>query len=302
MQSGLSGAARPAVGRYAPSPSGPLHFGSLVAALASYLQARSTQAKWVLRIEDIDPPREVPGAANAILRALEAHGLQWDGEVLYQSQRLEAYAQAIENLKSQGLAFDCGCTRKQAQKGAIGAEGPIYPGTCRNGLPSGRSPRSIRLKVGAAQCEFNDGLRGLVQQNLEHDVGDFVLRRADGFYAYQLAVVIDDAYQAVTQVVRGADLLTSTPRQIYLQQCLGYPVPSYCHVPLVLDEGGEKLSKHSRAKPLDERQPGENLHQALGFLGHKLPVEMRKQQPTEVLQWAVANWSIARIPREGSIT
>lgn len=283
------------VGRYAPSPSGPLHFGSLVAALASFLQARTAGAAWYMRIEDIDPPREVPGAADDILRALEAHGLHWDGPVLYQSRRLAAYQDSLAQLERTGLAFACGCTRKQAQTGPQGIEGPIYPGTCRNGLPPGRSPRSLRLRVDAGHQEFSDRVQGRVVQNLRRDVGDFVLRRADGCFAYQLAVVVDDAYQGITEVVRGADLLTSTPRQRFLQQCLGLPQPEYCHVPVVLDDLGEKLSKHSHAAPLDPRNPGQALWRALRFLGQAPPAVLEGAPPVEVLDWAVKHWDLANI-------
>ncbi len=287
------------VGRYAPSPSGALHFGSLVAALASFLQARSANGAWVLRIEDIDPPREVPGAADAILHALEVYGLHWDGAVLYQSSRLDAYADAIAALKAENRAFDCACTRKQARKGPAGLEGSIYPGTCRHGLPAGRAARSVRVAVDARDCGFLDAIQGDVSQNLKHEVGDFILRRADGYFAYQLAVVVDDAHQGITEVVRGADLLTSTPRQIYLQQCLGLVTPQYCHIPIVLDARGEKLSKHSHAKALDLRRPGYGLFAALAFLGQSSPPDLSGAAPEELLAWAVANWTIANVPKDG---
>lgn len=284
-------------GRYAPSPSGELHFGSLVAAVASYLQARSTGAAWYMRIEDIDPPRVVPGAASAILRSLEQHGLFWDGPVLYQSERGEAYAQAITKLKSTGHAFDCGCTRKQAQHGPEGPEGPVYPGTCRQGLPKGKLPRSVRLRVDQGLAVFHDAVHGRIEQNLSADVGDFVLRRADGHFAYQLGVVVDDAHQGITEVVRGADLLTSTLRQRYLQHCLGLPQVSYLHVPLVLDAGGEKLSKHSKAAPLNLAKPEEGIFKALEFLGQQPPSDFFGEKTDSLLAWAVEHWDIQSIPR-----
>lgn len=287
---------RPA-GRYAPSPSGPLHFGSLVAALASYLQARHAGTAWFLRIEDIDPPREVPGAADEILRALDAYGLHWDGPVLYQSHRQAGYADAVEFLLANKLAFVCGCTRKQARSGPQGIEGPVYPGTCRAGLPTGKKPRSVRLRVDTHGIAFVDKVQGKVQQDLARDVGDFVLRRADGYCSYQLAVVLDDAFQGITQVVRGADLLTSTPRQILIQRCLGLPTPQYMHIPVVLDAGGDKLSKHSHAPPLDIARPVTSLFQALYFLGQSPPDDLKHGARDELLAWAVAHWSVAAIGR-----
>lgn len=286
-----------AAGRYAPSPSGPLHFGSLVAALASYLQARHAGMTWLMRIEDVDPPREVPGAADKILRALDAYGLHWDGPVLYQSQRSAAYTQATDYLLEGNVAFVCGCTRKQAQTGPCGLEGPVYPGTCRAGLPDGKAPRSVRLRVDTQEIEFVDAVQGVVRQNLARDVGDFVLRRTDGYFAYQLAVVLDDAYQGITQVVRGADLINSTPRQILLQRSLGLPALDYMHVPVVLDAGGVKLSKHSHARPLDTTRPVQALFQALQFLGQAPPLQLRQAGRDELLTWAARHWSSAAIPR-----
>ena len=276
-------------GRFAPSPSGPLHFGSLVAALASFLDARAIGARWLVRMEDLDPPRQQPGAAEAILDALVRLGLEWDGTVVYQSQRLGAYARAAQELKRVGLAFDCGCTRKQALRGPRGLEGPIYSGTCRQGL-NGKAPRSLRLRVDEAAVVFDDLFAGRQGQQLERDVGDFVLRRADGHFAYQLAVVVDDAWQNVTHVIRGADLLTSTPRQIHLQRCLGLATPEYGHIPLVLDAGGEKLSKSSQAPELDLSRPAAELTRALEFLGQTPPVDLASATRASILDWGIEHW------------
>ena len=209
-------------GRFAPSPTGPLHFGSLIAAVASYLEAKTCKGQWLLRMEDLDRPREMPGAADVILRTLQAFGFEWDGPVLYQSRRDEAYAAALEKLRQAGFIYGCACTRREIADSAIdGIDGPVYPGTCRGGLPSGKSPRAWRMVTEDRNIAFDDAIQGRLSQNLQRDIGDFVLKRADGLYAYQLAVVVDDAEQGITHVVRGADLLDSTSRQIYLQQMLG---------------------------------------------------------------------------------
>ncbi|MGB8302043.1 MAG: tRNA glutamyl-Q(34) synthetase GluQRS, partial [Azonexus sp.] len=212
-------------GRFAPSPTGPLHFGSLVAAVGSYLDARSSGGEWLVRMEDVDTPRNVPGAADDILKTLEAYGFEWDGAVLWQSRRFDAYAAALERLRAAGMAYGCACSRKEiadsAPRPAVDG-GLAYPGTCRNGLPYGRAVRAWRLRVSDAETSFADRLQGRQAQNLERDVGDFVLLRADGLYAYQLAVAVDDEFQGISDVVRGADLIASTPRQIWLQRCLGY--------------------------------------------------------------------------------
>ena len=275
-------------GRFAPSPTGPLHLGSLAAAVGSYLEAQLHGGHWYLRIEDLDPPREIPGAADAILRTLEKLGFCWDGPVVYQSQRLEAYAAAAAHLEKQGVAFPCACSRSEiADSGVIGLEGPIYPGTCRDGLPAGKLGRSLRLRVPQRSIRFEDLLQGEVTQDLAQDIGDFILRRADGGYAYQLAVVVDDAWAGITHVVRGADLLLSTPRQIYLHQLLGNPLPQYVHLPVALNLEGEKLSKQTHAPAVDDQEPSQALWQALSFL---------HQEPGEALQGASIEkiWSWAR--------
>ena len=291
-------------GRFAPSPTGPLHFGSLVAALGSYLDARANDGVWLLRMEDVDASRNVPGAADDILRTLQAFGFEWDGPVLYQTRRLDAYAAALEQLKQTGLAYGCACSRKEVADSATHAAidgGLAYPGTCRNGLPAGRAARAWRLRVDDREMAFDDRLQGRVAQHLEHDVGDFVLRRADGLFAYQLAVVVDDAFQGITYVVRGADLLASTPRQIWLQQCLGYATPSYAHLPVAANPAGEKLSKQTRAAPLCLDQAPTLLVQALAFLGQPVPEELGRATLAEVWRWTKENGSFAAIPRQPQI-
>ncbi|WP_332252182.1 tRNA glutamyl-Q(34) synthetase GluQRS [Thioalkalivibrio thiocyanodenitrificans] len=276
-------------GRFAPSPTGPLHFGSLVAALASWLDARRHGGRWLLRMEDLDPPREVPGAADAILRSLEAFGLHWDGPVLYQSTRHEAYRDTVARLRASGMAYDCGCTRREVGKlGRPGLDGPVYPGTCRNGLPSGKRPRAVRLRTSPGEIGFTDRMRGMVRQEVARDVGDFIIRRADGLYAYQLAVVVDDAHQEITHVVRGADLLDSTPRQILLQRLLGLPTPEYLHHPLVLTPEGEKLSKQTHAPPVDDGDPVPALTAALAFLGEPTPERGEATSVQAVLRCALS--------------
>jgi glutamyl-Q tRNA(Asp) synthetase len=278
------------VGRFAPSPSGPLHFGSLVAAAASWLDARAARGRWLLRIEDLDTPRAQPGAADDILRALERFGFTWDGPVLYQSLRGARYEAALQRL--QASTYWCGCTRREIADSALGlaADGAqIYPGTCRAGLPAGKAPRTLRLDVGRHTISFVDRVQGPCAQDLAREVGDFVLYRADGQVAYQLAVVVDDAEQGVTDVVRGADLLDSTGRQIHLQRLLGYPQPRYLQVPVAVNANGEKLSKQTGARALDPSRRDELLPRVLAFLG---------QRATADLDEAVADWNPSRIPRK----
>ncbi|PLX97196.1 MAG: tRNA glutamyl-Q(34) synthetase GluQRS [Desulfuromonas sp.] len=287
---------RTTVGRFAPSPSGPLHLGSLVTALGSYCHARQRGGLWRLRIEDLDTPRVVPGAAETILKTLEHLGFEWDGEVVWQSRRFEAYAATLHQLKQDGWLFDCGCSRREILASAphAGEEGPVYPGTCRHGLPPGRQARSQRLRVDSGLICFADGLYGQIEQSLQSAVGDFVLRRGDGVYAYQLAVVVDDHAAGITDVVRGADLLWSTPRQIHLHACLGHSPPHYIHLPLVLGNDGEKLSKrHQQDVPVSSDP--HLLWQALNFLAQAPPKEMCRASAREILAWGVENFSLARI-------
>lgn len=288
-------------GRFAPSPTGPLHFGSLVAAVGSYLDARTQGGEWLVRMEDVDMPRNVPGAAEVILRTLQAFGFEWDGPVLWQSQRGEAYAAALEALQDAGRVYPCVCSRKEiadsARRPAVDG-GLAYPGTCRGGLPAARTARAWRLIVDDDCCEFDDRLQGRVAQHLQSDVGDFVLRRADGLFAYQLAVVVDDAFQGITDVVRGADLLASTPRQIWLQRCLGYPRPRYAHLPVASNAAGEKLSKQTLAPALDAASAAAELVRALRFLGQSVPAELARARPAEVWEWAMEHWRGEAIPRQ----
>ena len=286
-------------GRFAPSPTGPLHFGSLIAAVASYLEAKTREGEWLLRMEDLDRPREMPGAADVILRTLQAFGFEWDGPVLYQSRRDEAYAAALERLRQAELVYGCACTRREIADSAIdGIDGPVYPGTCRGGLPSGKSPRAWRMVTEDRNIALDDAIQGRLSQNLQRDIGDFVLKRADGLYAYQLAVVVDDAEQGITHVVRGADLLDSTPRQIYLQQTLNYATPRYAHVPVAANAGGEKLSKQTLAAALDAASAAPLLWQALQFLGQRPDPALQQADLDAVWAWAQAHWQLERIPRQ----
>lgn len=283
-------------GRFAPSPTGPLHLGSLLAAVGSFLAARAAGGRWLVRVEDIDPPRVVAGAADAILHSLEAHGLRWDGEVLWQSQRADAYHAALEHLRRVGLVYPCACTRRElAAVARAGVDGPVYPGTCRAGLPPGRSARAWRLRVADGRIDFRDAIQGAQTQHLATAVGDFVVQRADGLIAYQLAVVVDDAFQGVTQVVRGIDLLTSTARQIYLQQCLDLPRPDYAHLPLLVDAHGAKLGKQTGARALDPAHASDNLRRVLTILRLSPPAELHGAPPDTLLQWAVTRWNPAAL-------
>ncbi|MCX7150758.1 MAG: tRNA glutamyl-Q(34) synthetase GluQRS [Rhodocyclales bacterium] len=285
-------------GRFAPSPTGPLHFGSLVAATGSYLEARTRSGEWRLRMEDVDAPRCSTAAAGKILRVLEACGLEWDGEVVWQSQRTQAYAVALERLKAAGRVFPCACTRKELADSGIAPDGAtIYPGTCRQGLPAGRPARAWRVAVGNTRVSFDDAVQGRIISDLASEAGDFIVLRADGLFAYQLAVVVDDAETGITHVVRGADLLASTPRQIFLQQCLGVPTPVYAHLPVAVNAAGEKLSKQTRAPPVECSRPGPELFAALEFLGQQPPLELSGVGVAELWTWAKANWQLARVPR-----
>lgn len=285
-------------GRFAPSPTGPLHFGSLVAAVGSFLEARTRGGEWLVRMEDLDPPRVAPGAADDILRALQAYGLEWDGSVARQSERSDAYHGALHRLRQGGRVYPCVCSRREIADSAVaGSEGPVYPGTCREGVAAGRTARSLRLSTQGATIEFDDAVQGRVAHDLERESGDFVLYRADEVYAYQLAVVVDDAEQGFTDVVRGADLLGSTPRQIYLQGLLGLPRPRYAHLPVAVNAAGEKLSKQTFAVPLDASRPLPALVAALEFLGQRPPPELARGTLREFWDWALKNWNFARVPR-----
>jgi glutamyl-Q tRNA(Asp) synthetase len=279
----------PYVGRFAPSPTGALHFGSLLAALASWLDARRAGGRWLVRMEDLDSPRVKPGAADTILRQLETFGLEWDGTVVYQSARLDLYRNAIESL--QAHCYPCACTRKELEDSSLAIDGSrIYPGTCRSGLAPGKSARAVRVRTTIEPIRFADRVQGEISQSLERDIGDFVVQRADGLFAYQLAVVVDDAAQGVTDVVRGADLLDSTTRQIHLQRLLGCATPRYLHLPVATNAKGEKLSKQTQAANACAADvPG-----ALRFLGMDPPAGLASR---ELLGWASKHWDPARIPR-----
>lgn len=283
------------IGRFAPTPSGHLHFGSLVAALASYLDARAVDGRWLLRMEDLDPPREEPGAQAAILKALESYGFEWDGEMVRQSERHDAYDQVINRLFSQGLAYACTCSRKQLE-----AYQGIYPGLCRN-AGHGTEDAAIRLRVPELEYHFTDRVQGEFRQHLGREVGDFVIRRRDGLHAYQLAVVLDDAWQGVTDIVRGADLLDSTPRQLYLQELLGLPQPRYLHVPLITQPDGHKLGKSYRSPPLAADQATPLLLRALRALGQQPGPELVDASPRELLAWGIRHWDAGKIPRTLSL-
>ena len=275
-------------GRFAPSPTGPLHAGSLLAALGSWLLARRAGGDWLVRIEDLDPPREVPGAARGQLATLAAFGLLPDAPVAWQSQRGPLYRQALDALLAEGLAFECHCSR-----GDLAASDGVHR-RCIAGR--GRPDPAIRLRV-PEDCTigFEDGLHGRIVQQVDRQVGDFVLRRSDGLWAYQLAVVVDDAEQAITDVVRGADLLDSTPRQILLQRALGLPTPSYVHLPLLVDAQGRKLSKSDAARPVDANAPVETLRMLWAALG-QAPIEGEFAAPAQFLSDAVARFDLGRVP------
>lgn len=271
--------------------------------MASYLDARAQGGQWQVRIEDVDTARAVPGADEDVLRTLERFGFEWDGEVLWQSQRLPAYQEALESLWASETVFACGCSRRDlAVSGRVSEDGVAwYPGTCRRGLPkqhlaAGHLARSVRFRVHDEPISFEDRCQGTVVSRLESSIGDFVVYRADGFFAYQLAVVVDDATQGITDVVRGADLLGNTPRQIALQQALGYPTPRYLHVPVAANPQGEKLSKQTGALPVDPTRAGWELQNALRFLGQQPPAGMGAFPLPEIWNWAIANWEVARLP------
>lgn len=285
-------------GRFAPSPTGPLHFGSLVTALASYLEARSRQGEWLIRIDDLDQTRCRPGLDRTILHTLEHFGFEWDGEIAYQSASAEYYREALDRLVQQGNVYFCRCSRKTvaAQATQTGSEGPIYPGTCRPLGLIDAPGHAARLRVPDRIITFEDATFGPKAQNLARELGDFVVRRADDYFAYQLAVVVDDWLAGVTDVVRGADLLASTPRQIYLQELLTLPQPRYRHIPLVLGPDGKKLSKRDAAHPVDEKAPLEALMAAWHFLAQEPPAEPLTL--SEFWQWAPPVWQPEKLSRQ----
>lgn len=299
------------VGRFAPSPTGPLHFGSLVSAVASYCDARKNNGKWLVRMEDLDKPREVVGAADDILRTLEGFGFEWDSAVIFQSQRSQLYENYLNLLKRDGSIYACTCSRKEIADSSIlnGVDGAIYPGTCfSKKLSSNMSDFNAsanRINIGSWRINvnddslitFKDAIQGSISQQLNRDVGDFILKRKDGLFAYQLAVVVDDALQNITHIVRGADLLDSTPRQIFLQQLLGLITPHYAHVPVAVNKQNEKLSKQTLAKSILPQAAPMLVFEALHFLGQEPPIEIKNATLAEVWRWAIANWQLSKVPK-----
>lgn len=281
------------IGRFAPSPTGLLHFGSLLAALASYLDARSNRGTWLLRIEDLDPPREHAGASDSFPRTLEAFGLHWDGEITLQSQRLGLYQEILEQLIQQQDVYRCNCSRKQLQ---LRSGGLLYDGHCQQHPPSHDSPAAYRIRTADQNNTFQDRIQGIQHYNLATDCGDYVIRRKDNLFAYQLAVVVDDHLQQISHVVRGCDLLTETPKQLYLQQLLGYATPSYAHIPVAANAAGQKLSKQTYATALDLSRPVPQLLTALEFLDQSPDPALSDARVDDILQWAIEHWNIDAIP------
>lgn len=281
-------------GRFAPSPTGPLHFGSLVAAVGSYLQAKNNNGRWLIRMEDVDTMRKVRGADTHILNTLEAYGFEWDGEIIYQSNQTEHYQQALDQLISQSQVFPCLCSRKQlAEK-----ESSIYPGTCRQRKLPESNEHALRVIAEDIDISFTDGVMGEQSQNIKNQCGDFIIKRRDGLFAYQLAVVVDDALQGITEVVRGSDLLDSTARQIYLQQLLYYPTPAYCHLPLAVDVTGIKISKSEGAAKVDISNKNRLLVSALTFLGQQPPGDLANSGINDIWQWASNHWRLQQVPKK----
>lgn len=287
-------------GRFAPSPTGPLHFGSLIAAVASYLDARRAGGEWLVRIEDLDPPREDPGSADQIVTALRVLGFEWNESIVRQSARTHLYEAALDRLLAAGQAFECSCSRAEIAA-AVGppADGDElrYPGWCRNGTRAPDRPVAIRFRTPSGIVAFEDAIQGRMQIDAAAEIGDFVIRRRDGLFAYQLAVVVDDAAQAMTHVVRGADLLHSTPRQILLQRALGLATPTYAHVPVATDQNGVKLSKSAGAAAIALERPADELWRALRFLRQEPPSELRQAGLATMWEWAIGHWTPAPLCR-----
>jgi glutamyl-Q tRNA(Asp) synthetase len=280
----------PYSGRFAPSPTGPLHFGSLLAAVASYLQARTQAGRWLLRIEDIDPPRAQPGAADAIVAALDRYGFEWDGPVSFQSRSRERHAAALQALRDAGHAYPCGCSRSTLASGVHGPLGIVYPGTCRTGCDAKHT--AMRVKTDNVPVTFVDALQGPQSQRLESDSGDFIIWRRDGLVAYHLAVVVDDFEQGITEVARGIDLMNSTPRQIWLQRLLQYPSPRYLHIPVAINAAGEKLSKSTGAGEVSLTGISKTLVLALSVLGQRPPPDLGSALPKAIWAWAQEHWQV----------
>ena len=278
------------VGRFAPSPTGPLHFGSLLAAVASYARARTSGGLWLVRIEDIDPPREQPGSDSLIMKALEAYGFEWDGPVTYQSAFTSRHNDCLGQLLDRELAYPCSCSRRDLATARRGPLGAIYPGTCRDGCMS--DDVAIRLRTNDKPIEFRDLLQGALVQRLESESGDFVIRRRDGLIAYHLAVVVDDHDQGITEIVRGIDLLDSTPRHIWLQKLLGFPVPAYVHIPVAVNDEGQKLSKLTGAAAISPADVSGTLTRALAALGQDPPDGLASESPAAIWDWTFRNWRL----------
>lgn len=290
------------IGRFAPSPTGLLHMGSLMAAVASFLDARVNNGRWLLRVEDLDPPREMAGAAGAILTTLERFGFEWDGEVLWQSQREARYREVLAQLIGMGVVYSCACTRKMIQSdGLLGIDGVRYVGRCRGRTAFGLPNEAYRLMVSNELIGICDRVQGNVSQRLAVDLGDFVVKRADGMWAYQLAVVVDDADCGVTHIVRGADLLDSTPRQRYVQQLLNFPLPQYLHIPVIANSSGEKLSKQTLAPALLDGNEVGQLWQALYLLWQQPLIDLKAASLAELWAWAINSWDPSKIPKKRSV-
>jgi len=280
------------IGRFAPSPSGPLHFGSLTTAVASYLDAKSNKGKWLVRIDNIDPPREPNGAADSILKTLELFGLHWDNAVIYQTERYENYQLALEKLRSEGWLFYCQCTRANI----AGKE--IYPGHCRNRLVEPQDAASTRIRIDHGIITFQDGLQGDFVIDKQTSIGDFILKRKDGLWAYQLATALDDAEDGITHVVRGIDLLESSFRQVWLQHILNKSTPSYSHLPVITTANGQKLSKQNHARPVEQYGIRESLMSAFRVLGLPAPPDVATEA---LLSWAISQWDISRLKNQKTI-
>ncbi len=278
-------------GRFAPSPTGPVHYGTLIAAVGSYLQAKSNKGKWLIRMEDVDITRKVAGSDVDILKTLEVFGFEWDEKIIYQSEQTAHYEQALEQLTSQSLVFPCLCSRKQLSK----SDSTIYHGTCRRRQLPEKNEHALRLRSKNISIEFNDAVMARQSQNIKQQCGDFVIKRRDGLFAYQLAVVVDDALQNISEIVRGADLLDSTPRQIYLQQLLNYPTPDYCHLPLAVDNSGNKISKSEGATKIDLQHKEQQLVSVLDFLGQNPPDELAQSSINDIWLWATEHWDVTQV-------
>jgi glutamyl-Q tRNA(Asp) synthetase len=282
--------------RFAPSPTGPLHLGSLYTALAGFLEAKARAGQWHLRIDDLDPYRTIPTSVDQILYALETLGLHWNGPILYQSQRHARYDMALEDLRIAGLLYACTCSRKElAAAAAEEGAAAVYPGFCRPRRTAPQGPHALRVLTAGSRITFIDRLQGTVTQDLECEIGDFIVRRRDRVHAYHLATVLDDHEQGITEVLRGFDLLDSTPRQIYLQELLGLAVPRYAHVPILVDGDGYKLSKQTHAPEVELRHPARTLFFLLKLLKQDPPVELAEASRDEVLDWGIGHWNLARL-------